>query len=379
MTSTSRRPLRDWKSWVLYDETQGPCPYRYDGQGRQCLWPGVLELELDDGGGRFRQDWEVLSEAWLALPGGLRHWPVQVTVDGQAAPVTEGGGRPRVWVAPGAHHIAGQFLWRALPQSLPIPPETALVALRVSGTPVAEPVIDKPGRLWIQGRGRAAQGPAQRLDLKVHRRITDAIPMRVETRLQLDVAGAQRELVLDQVLPRGFVALALDSALPARLEAGGRLRLQLRPGSWTVTVAARSTAPVDVLAFTAQSAPWPSQEIWVFDARPQLRVVEVSGGEIVDPLQTTLPAQWRGLPAYRMRPGDRLSFSVRRRGDPQPEPNHLVLERGLWLDFDGRGLSVRDRISGTMTHGWRLQARPGLDLGRVEIGGRAGLMKIHSN
>lgn len=366
--------LRDWKSWVLYDETQGPCPYRYNGQGRQCLWPGVLELELDDGDGRFRQDWEVLSEAWLALPGGPKHWPAQVTVDGQAAPVTDRAGRPRVRVAPGAHHVQGRFLWRVLPQSLHIPPETGLLALRVSGTPVHEPVIDEDGRLWIQGRRRAAQGLAERLDLKVYRRITDAIPMQVETRLQLDVAGAQREVALDQVLPQGFVALALNSVLPARLETGGRLRLQLRPGSWTVTVTARSTAPVDALPVTEHPSPWPSQEIWVFDARPQLRVVGVSGGESVDPLQTTLPAQWRGLPAYRMRPGDRLSFALRRRGYPQPEPNRLALERSLWLDFDGQGLSARDRISGAMTQGWRLEARPDLDLGRVEIGGRAQLI-----
>ena len=364
--------LRDWKAWVLYDETQYRCPYRYDGGGRQCLWPGVLELELDEVGGRFAQDWETQGEAWAGLPGGAGHWPVQITVDGQVVPVTEAGGRPRVRLAPGSHHIEGRFLWRALPQFLPIPPGTALVALGVLGTPVAEPVIDPPGRLWI--RGRTARGPAQRLDLKVFRRITDAIPMRIEMRLQLDVAGPQRELTLDQVLPQGFVAQALDSALPARLEAGGRLRLQLRPGSWVVTVTARSTAPVDALAFVAHPAPWPSQEIWVFDARPHLRVVELGGGETVDPRQTTLPAQWRALPAYRMRPGDRLSFRVRRRGDPQPEPNHLMLQRSLWLDFDGRGLSVQDRISGTMTQGWRLQARPGLDLGRVEIAGRAQLI-----
>jgi hypothetical protein len=70
-----------------------------------------------------------------------------------------------------------------------------------------------------------------------------------------------------------------------------------------------------------------------------------------------------------MRAGDALSFKVHRRGDPAPEPNHLALERTLWLDFTGEGYTVRDTILGTMTQGWRLDAQPGMTLGQVTIDG----------
>src|SRR3989441_4382869 len=45
---------------------------------------------------------------------------------------------------------------------------------------------------------------------------------------------------------------------------------------------------------------WPAQEVWVFDARPHLRLVEVEGVTAVDPQQTTLPDEWKPLPAYLM-------------------------------------------------------------------------------
>ena len=65
-----------------------------------------------------------------------------------------------------------------------------------------------------------------------------------------------------------------------------------------------------------------------------------------------------------------MRFKVIRRGDPEPEPDKLALKRTLWLDFDGGGYTVMDEISGTMTRGWRLEAQPALELGRVAIDGQ---------
>ena len=36
----------------------------------------------------------------------------------------------------------------------------------------------------------------------------------------------------------------------------------------------------------------------------------------------------------------------KRRGDSDPAPDRLALERVLWLDFDGRGYTAHDRITG---------------------------------
>src|SRR2546425_3920442 len=114
---------------------------------------------------------------------------------------------------------------------------------------------------------------------------------------------------------------------------------------------------------------WPAQEVWVFDARPHLRLVEVEGVTAVDPQQTTLPDEWKPLPAYLMQSGKTMTLVEKRRGDSDPAPDQLALERTLWLDFDGRGYSVRDAITGSMRRTWRLEMPPPAELGRVAIDG----------
>ena len=59
----------------------------------------------------------------------------------------------------------------------------------------------------------------------------------------------------------------------------------------------------------------------------------------------------------------------RRRGDADAPPDQLTLERTLWLDFDGGGYTMHDRVSGTLTRAWRLDMAPPIVLGRVAVDG----------
>jgi len=97
--------------------------------------------------------------------------------------------------------------------------------------------------------------------------------------------------------------------------------------------------------------------------------VEPTGAEPVDPRQTRLPAPWARLPAYLMRPGGTLRLVQLRRGDADPDPDRLSLERDLWLDFGGGGYTLRDQIRGELTRSWRLQVDDALALGQVLVGG----------
>ena len=89
----------------------------------------------------------------------------------------------------------------------------------------------------------------------------------------------------------------------------------------------------------------------------------------VDPQQTTLPDEWKQLPAYLMQSGKTMTLAEKRRGDSDPAPDQLSLQRTLWLDFDGGGYSVRDAITGSMRRTWRLEMPPPAALGRVAIDG----------
>lgn len=369
-------PLRPWIGWALHGEEDRVCPFLYsNARLRSCAWPDRLELRLDDPGGRFRQAWTVHARSWIELPGDGERWPQEVSVNGKAVSVAERKGRPALELPEGRHVLEGRFLWSRLPESLPLPRTVGLVALEVAGKAVPFPDITPDGSLWLRGeRETAGRDGGERLAMEVFRRIVDEIPLQVETRIELDVAGRQRELLVGPGLLTEAIPVRLDSPLPARLEPDGRLRVQVRPGRYALTLATRQPGPVDTLPLPAIPEPWPGEEVWAFDSRPHLRLVEVSGGTPVDPRQTRLPGEWQSLPAFRLQGGEQLVFEEIRRGDPQPEPDRLTLERQLWLDFDGGGYTVQDRITGSMTQGWRLTASPELALGQAVLDGEPRLI-----
>ncbi len=149
------------------------------------------------------------------------------------------------------------------------------------------------------------------------------------------------------------MAESLDADLPALLTAEGRLRVQVRPGQWELTLVARAAAPAATVARPNAVEPWPSDEIWSFATEPRLRVSALEGAESVDADRSGVPSDWRALPSYRVVAGQSVNVVERSRNDAA-QANRLHLARDLWLDFDGGGFTARDRVSGSMSSRWRL-------------------------
>ncbi|MEO6419429.1 MAG: hypothetical protein ABIP39_08495, partial [Polyangiaceae bacterium] len=363
-------PLKPWTGWVLDGKEDALCP-TFDGHAglTRCAWPSRLELALDEHGGRFTQKWHFDAKRFVPLPGDEKRWPTEVKVDGNRAAVVVQNAVPALQLDRGEHTITGAFAWDSLPESLRVPPETGLLFLTVRGTPVTSPNRDAQGIVWLQKKATNEEGDA--LEFVVHRKITDDIPLILTTRIELHISGKNREELLGRALPTGFIPTALDSGLPARLEPDGRLRVQVRPGVFTIELTARSEGLANALKRPAPGGPWrDGDEVWVFEAKNDYRVVTVEGVPSIDPQQTTLPDAWKRLPAYPMKLTDTLTLVEKRRGDADPPPNQLSLVRSLWLDFDGTGFAASDTLTGTLNRDSRLTMAPPTVLGRVSIGGK---------
>lgn len=373
-------PLQPWVPWVLEGSPERACPFRHGSEERQCRWPTRLELRLSKTGGTFKQSWRLYQKGLVALPGDGKRWPQGVRANGQPAPVVERDGQPQLVLPVGNHLVEGSFRWDSLPQALVVPPATGLVALWLEGAEVPFPQRDAKGALLL-GRKHQASGEAQRLDVIVHRKLSDDIPLELSTRIKLDVAGVGREIILPHALLTGFAPMALTSKLPARVEADGRLRVQVRPGKWEILLVARQTQRSDKLTLP-KTKPQKGElaardEVWVFEPHPELRLVEVSGVSAVDPQQTSLWAVWKRFSCYRVAPGQTIVLQERRRGDAGSALDQLKLRRVLWLDFDGRGLTISDQLTGRLQRSTRLEALPSTKLGRVAVGGRDQFITQH--
>jgi hypothetical protein len=362
-------PLRSWVPWVLHDADDRACPYLSGSNAaKPCVWPGRARLELTRSGGRFSLRVEAYRPARMPLPGDAQLWPQELQVDGKAAPAVARDGLPSVDLSAGSHVLSGRFFWDAMPETLRLPPAIGLVELVVNGAAVQAPRIDEQGRLWLQaGADSAATGA--RLEVRVERLLVDEIPFQVTSRFSLIASGKNQEVLLPGALLAGFVPLALTSPLPARIEPSGKLRVQVRPGRWELYVTARRPGAVEELELP-KFEDAAQEEIWAFAPQNRLRVVNIEGGTPVDAQQTQLPEDWKRYPAYRLRPGEQLHLTEVKRGDPQPAPDALQLARTLWLDFDGAGYSVQDRITGTLSRSWRLEMAAPVVLGRVAVDGQ---------
>ena len=359
--------LQRWQSWVLDGHEEALCPSHFDdGSTKRCWWPSRLHIQATADGGRFEQRWLVFARGWVSLPGGDGIWPEGVVVDGRPVPVVKRDGLPAVELWPGSHLIQGRFDWLRIPEVMPVPPSSGLVSLNVDGEPIAAPAIDARGRLWLKER-TAQTGKQDRVKVQVFRLINDTIPMTITSLLRLDVSGQAREIDLGDVLLNHLVPMALKSSLPVRMDSDGTLYVQARPGRWDLSVSARMSGAVSKLMLDRSIY---GEEIWSFEPQHHLRMVEIEGVPRVEPSQTEMPADWRRFSAYLVKPGDTLGFKVLRRGDPEPAPAQLSLNRRWWLDFDGRGITVQDRINGGLSRQWYLAMNPPAVLGRVAVDGK---------
>ncbi len=353
--------LRDWREWVLEGKEYRECPFFFNRSATEaneyiCAWPGELRISVDAGGGRFVQQWSAyVDDTWLPLPGGELHWPHRVTVNGAAVEVISRLGTPSIRVGPGSYRVAGNFEWDERPGVLPIPGRSGLMVLSVDGQQIERPERSRGG-LFLGERQRETQS-RDAVKTSVYRMVQDSVPTRLTTTLRIDVSGGIREELFGPLLPDGFLPMSVRSELPVRLEADGNLRVQVRPGRWEISLLARAPEVLNELVLPPPASNLPDTEIWSYRSNDSLRVTAAQGLPPVDPAQAQVPSEWGQLPAFRMEPGETFTITERSRGMVAAD-NELVLQRTLWLDFDGGGFAIRDQISGTMRSGWRLDMAP---------------------
>jgi len=349
--------LEGWQQWVLKDKEYRDCPFYFDRSAAApsdylCAWPGRLQLDVTASGGQFTQQWTLhADDQWIALPGSAAYWPDRVTANDRSVEVIARNNVPSIRLGPGTYRIAGRFEWDERPGVLRLPPESGLLSLSVDGKTVQRPEINQDG-VFLGERQRDTRA-VDSVRSVIYRLVMDDVPTRLVTKLQIDVSGAVREELFGPILPDGFVPMGLQSQLPARLEADGNLRLQVRPGRWVIHLSARAPSVMNTVTGRTDGTNLPESEIWSYQSNDRLRVTAAEGLPPVDPAQVEVPPNWQSFPAFRVDAGATFSVTERSRGVVSAS-NELALDRTIWLGFDGDSFLVEDYVSGQMRTDWRL-------------------------
>jgi hypothetical protein len=366
--------LLGWQDWVLHDSIKR-CPISSEDQQR-CVWPGTLRIEVAERGARFVQNASsYLANQSLTLPGNAEgHWPINVRVNGAPVPVLNVSGRPAIWLTPaGEATIEGEFVWETRPEQLTVGDDVP-VELRQNGVAVNNP--ERQGNELYLGTQTNVAREADALDVQVHRLLSDQLPLNLATHIELRVSGNARETLLGPALLPGFAPTAIDGDLTAKLEADGSLRIQLKPGTWSLNLYARSLSPLVEFKLpksTQTNNAWPSEETLSLQTDPLFRTIRLEGLESIDPNQSEVPSDWRQMPAYLWSAEQSFTLRQESRGRDETVPNRLTLDRTLWLDFSGKGFSGKDQLSGVMQRDWRVSMRAPYVLTRAQAYGEDGL------
>jgi hypothetical protein len=369
--------LQPWEAWVLYDKPQQQCPFLYNqNETRYCAWPTTISVDVKPNTIYFTQNWQVFAPSMIPLPGDLNFWPQQIQVNGEYSPITLHDQKPMMELPKGIYKIQGYLPYGdTLPEFINIPKQTGLVELIQNTQYVMHPRLDESGQLWLQHTEHQASEAS--LQLRVFRKVTQAVPMEVLTLIELDVSGPAREVQLGPVLLPGTLAMRLDSSLPAQLDDKGLLRVQLRPGKWQIEINERFPDVVNTLKRAEVGPPWPAEEIWSFVFDSRLGPMSVSGVPSVDPTQTLLPEAWRAFPTYRVLVADPVVLNQSERSENIE--NQLTLVRHMWLDFSGELWTIEDTLQGQMLSTWRLSLKNPYLLGQFNLNGTPQLITVLEN
>jgi hypothetical protein len=363
--------LEPWRAWVLERHPDHNCPPRYDNAGiRPCVWMRSLVLDLTRSGGRFSADVELFADASVLLPGGGDTWPSNVRTNSGPGVVTSLNGRPRLQLTPGRYTVSGSLAWAKMPDVISVPRQHGLLHLTVDGVAIPEPRQDGDTLSLGKAAATGAEVPSDALTVRVYRKLTDGVPMMLDTYVDLSVAGTHRIVSLGRAMPEGFQTTLVDSQLPARLNANGLLEVQVEPGEWSVHLSGRALGAPTTFAATPDTKDWPAEEIWGFQADRALRVVNIEGASPIDLTQTNAP--FKDIPAYVVAAKTELKLVEQFRGDPNPTPDDFTLSRDLWLAFDGSSYTLQDTLNGTVQRPTRLAAR--FVPGRITVDGEPQLI-----
>ena len=370
-------PLEPWKKWVLHGEHENLCPPIFNNAGKRiCTFPSRLHLKLSKEEGLFEQEWLVYAPEWVILPGNTDNWPQHVSLDNNEIAVIGKNNFPAIFLEPGTHTINGRLIWDNIPETLHIPTDTAFINIELDGGKIINPSVDQHGYLWLGQRKATVISEMDTTEIKIFRFIDDNIPLTIKTLIRLNVSGTQREVQLKNILLKDSIPVSVESSIPVRFGAQKEIITQVKPGRYEIIINTREPGQITSLGPVQE---YFGQEIWTFSPRRNLRIVEVQGAPSIDPGQTDMPESWRGYPAFLISPETELKFMEILRGDPDPPPNRLDLHKTWWLDFNGKGVTVQDRINGIMHKGWSLLMNPPTELGRVTIGGIDQLITVHSH
>ena len=351
--------VSEWTDWLLEAEPQKLCI-----DETRCQWMGELQLELAPDQASFSLKGRIDSRGWVSLLGNEGVWPINVQANGKHIPVIERNGIPQVHLEAGGYLLTGTMIWSKIPNHINLPTEIAIISVQENGKS-RDFLLDEKHRLLLQANNKE---DLQDYQITVLRKLTDNIPLALETRLIVRVSSKPQVCNFGLMQSEQIKLHNIISSSTTWFDEQGNLMVQLPVGEHQITINNSIDASVSTIELPPTPAKWPMEEYWVFVSNKTLRSIQLGNLMSIAPDQTPTPADWKALPTYHLNERT-ISITEYRRGNPTPPPNSLHLQREIWPRLGEQGYLVQDTISGTMNQDWHFIADSSLQPSKAESKG----------
>lgn len=329
-----------WVPWVQKDNINKDCPET------NCVFLPQLRLSqnqqdllIDLNGISFHQD------TWIKLPYSntnmnVQFWPTSITVNGQKGIVQQKDNIPYVKLP--KDNVKIQLTYNKdnfLAQSNIILPYAPVSFFNTSSVSLS---LNKATLILNKDKQNTDTTNSEKpeVNILVYRRLKDNMPLLLTTKIKIDYSGRPDEIKLGAILPKGFLLQNAQSDLKVYYKEGSYW-VSAVPGSHFIELNAFIPEDINYIE-TAGLVENIKDEIWSFEANPNLRKVQLEAAIPVDSKQAAVPEEWQAFPAWQVK--DKLAIKTERRGGVFETPIKGLTTKHSWYGLDGDILQTRDEM-----------------------------------
>lgn len=325
--------LTPWLNWVKAKNLEELCLLN-NANEKQCVFAPSVEIGENESSFEFKiTGTSYLNEFWMKVPSGQSQkvWPENILVNNQKGQVLEKDGFALVKVPKGDFNI----IFNINKKELKTNPSLLLAQnfLIVKNKTTTQWLAENNQLLWITKNSEVKEEATSAIkseEIRVYRKLTDGIPLRLETRIQIVYSGKEKEMFLGKVLPEDFKLLQIQSDVSINQREDG-FYIKVTSGEHWLTFNSYSFSNTKNI-ISKDLIKGIESEFWSIQNDVNIRQTEIKSVQAVDPKQVFVPQDWQSLPAYNVK--DTVVLETLRRGINLEENLSYRTSRTSWYGFN---------------------------------------------
>lgn len=181
----------------------------------------------------------------------------------------------------------------------------------------------------------------ENLQVNVFRKIKTQIPTILSTKIKIVYSGPSKDLFLGKIIPENFQFNTAQSSLRIEKKEDG-FWTKIIPGEHEINIESFLLKDINVIK-TNGLVEQTKNEIWSLEQINNIKQVDASATQQVDPKQALVPREWNMYPAYLVK--EQFNYKTVRKGLSENKNLKINLSRNSYYGFTQENMIHIDKMS----------------------------------